>query len=76
MDHLGNVSQFQKEDRTAGAFDTKRTSLQGNVHHTARRKSLAVAVVDLALEKPELSPRELAITFTETRRYFLSEVTV
>jgi putative transposase len=37
---------------------------------------IAMAVVDLALEEPELSPRELAVTFTETRRYFLSEATV
>jgi len=37
---------------------------------------ITTAVVDLALEEPELSPRELTITFTETRRYFLSEATV
>lgn len=34
------------------------------------------AVIDLALAEPELSPRELAVTFTEQRRYFLSEATV
>lgn len=33
-------------------------------------------VVDLALEKPELSPRELAVTFTDTRHYFVSESSV
>ena len=33
-------------------------------------------IIDLALEEPELSPRELAVTFTEKRRYFLSEATV
>ena len=37
---------------------------------------IATAVIDLALEEPELSPRELAISFTERRRYFLSEATV
>ena len=37
---------------------------------------IATAIVDLALEEPELSPRELAVTFTEKRRYFLSEATV
>ena len=37
---------------------------------------IATAVVELALEEPELSPRELAVTFTETRRHFLSEATV
>jgi transposase InsO family protein len=28
-------------------------------------------IVDLALDEPELSPRELAVTFTDTRRYFV-----
>ena len=37
---------------------------------------VVTAVVDLALEEPELSPRELAVTFTEKHRYFLSEATV
>ncbi|WP_163117276.1 helix-turn-helix domain-containing protein, partial [Acinetobacter baumannii] len=30
-------------------------------------------IVDLALDKPELSPRELAVTFTDTENYFVSE---
>ncbi len=33
-------------------------------------------IVDLALDKPELSPRELAVTFTDTEGYFVSEVSV
>ena len=33
-------------------------------------------VVDLALEQPELSPRELAVRFTDTKAYFVSEATV
>ena len=33
-------------------------------------------IVALALEKPELSPRELAVRFTDERRYFVSEATV
>jgi transposase InsO family protein len=33
-------------------------------------------IVDLALEEPELSPRELAVRFTDTRRYFVSEASV
>ena len=33
-------------------------------------------VVDLALERTELSPRELACHFTDERRYFLSESSV
>ncbi len=35
-----------------------------------------MAVVDLALEEPELSPRELAVRFTDTRKYFVSEASV
>ena len=33
-------------------------------------------VLDLALEQPELSPRELAVTFTDERAYFVSESSV
>jgi putative transposase len=33
-------------------------------------------VVDLALEEPELSPRELAVNFTDTKGYFVSEASV
>jgi putative transposase len=33
-------------------------------------------VVGLALDEPELSPRELAVRFTDMRRYFVSEASV
>lgn len=33
-------------------------------------------ILDLALAEPELSPRELAVRFTEQRRYFVSEASV
>jgi putative transposase len=33
-------------------------------------------IVDLALEAPELSPRELAMRFTDTQSYFVSEALV
>jgi putative transposase len=33
-------------------------------------------IVDLALEEPELSPRELAVRFTDAQRYFVSEESV
>ena len=33
-------------------------------------------IVELALEEPDLSPRELAVRFTDTMRYFVSEATV
>ena len=34
------------------------------------------AIVDLALDKPELSPRELAVSSTDSKCYFVSEATV
>jgi len=33
-------------------------------------------VVNLALKETELSPRELAVTFTDTKKYFISEASV
>ncbi len=33
-------------------------------------------IVDMALEEPELSPRELAVRFTDTQGYFVSEASV
>jgi len=33
-------------------------------------------VIDMALEEPELSPRELAVRFTDTQDYFVSEASV
>ncbi len=33
-------------------------------------------ILEMALARPELSPRELAITFTDERRYFVSEASV
>lgn len=38
--------------------------------------SIREKIVDLALERPELSPRELAVRFTDTERYFVSEASV
>jgi len=33
-------------------------------------------IIELALNEPELSPRELAVTFTDTKGYFVSESSV
>lgn len=33
-------------------------------------------VIELALQRPELSPRELAVTFTDEKKYFISEASV
>lgn len=38
--------------------------------------SIRGQIVDLALECPELSPRELAVRFTDTHNYFVSESSV
>ena len=38
--------------------------------------SVGEEIVDLALKEPELSPRELAVTFTDRRGYFVSEASV
>jgi len=35
--------------------------------------SVRQEIVELALQEPELSPRELAVRFTDTKRYFVSE---
>lgn len=32
--------------------------------------------MDLALNEPDLSPRELAVRFTDTEKYFVSEASV
>ncbi len=33
-------------------------------------------IIEIALEQSELSPRELAVRFTDEKRYFVSEATV
>ena len=33
-------------------------------------------IIELALDQSELSPRELAVRFTDEKRYFVSEATV
>jgi putative transposase len=39
-------------------------------------EAVRVRVVELALAEPQLSPRELAVRFTERERYFVSEASV
>jgi transposase InsO family protein/transposase-like protein len=34
------------------------------------------AIIEFALDKPDLSPRELAVSYTDTKAYFVSESTV
>ncbi len=39
-------------------------------------ENIRAQIIDLALDQPELSPRELAVTFTDTKAYFVSESSV
>ena len=39
-------------------------------------KAMRDQVLEMALDQPELSPRELAVTFTDEKRYFVSEASV
>ena len=43
---------------------------------TASRRDIHDQIIELALEQSELSPRELAVRFTDEKRYFVSEATV
>jgi putative transposase len=38
--------------------------------------NIRARLITLALDRPELSPRELAVTFTDTEKYFISESSV
>src|SRR4051812_9913806 len=40
------------------------------------RDAIRRQIIDLALDQPELSPRELAVRFTDERQYFVSEASV
>ena len=40
------------------------------------RRDIRSQIVDLALDQPELSPRELAVRFTDEQEYFVSEASV
>ncbi len=50
-----------------------------DIRRTTRRHFSAedkIRIVEQLLEQSELSPRELAVRFTDERRYFVSEATV
>ena len=46
------------------------------VSGTGSRDNVRRQIIDLALEAPELSPRELAVRFTDEKQYFVSESSV
>ena len=54
------------EDRTSGPG-----RIWNHIPDSVRQE-----IVELALQEPELSPRELAVRFTDTKRYFVSETSV
>ena len=39
-------------------------------------EAIRIQIVELALDQPELSPRELAVRFTDEQKYFVSEASV
>ena len=43
---------------------------------TGSRRLSRRQIVDLALDQPELSPRELAVRLTDQEKYFVSEASV
>ena len=65
-DQYRAVGETGLEDRTSGPG-----RVWNRIPDNVRRQ-----IVELALDEPELSPRELAVTFTDTRGYFVSEASV
>ena len=53
-----------------------RTVVQGRIGPGTASRARFERIVDLALEEPDLSPRELAVRFTDTEKYFVSEASV
>lgn len=52
-----------------------RTSAPGRVWNRIP-DAVRQQLIELALEAPDLSPRELAVTFTDTKGYFVSEASI
>jgi putative transposase len=61
--------------RLGGAGLEDRKSYPGRVWNRIP-DTVRQAMLDMALARPELSPRELAVTFTDERSYFVSEASV
>src|SRR5919112_461796 len=64
--------------RTLGRLGIPRATFYRwcDLYQTGGPDAIRREIVDLALEQPELSPRELAVRFTDERRYFVSEASV
>ena len=65
-DNLQSFGLPGLEDRTSGPG-----RIWNRIPDSVRQE-----IVELALQEPELSPRELAVRFTDTKRYFVSETSV
>jgi transposase InsO family protein len=63
----------------AGAFaEYEKARLVSKLRHARERvpDEIRRRIVEMALDEPELSPRELAARFTDTQNYFVSEASV
>ncbi len=65
-DRYQAFSEVGLEDRTSGPG-----RVWNRIPDNIRQR-----IVELALDEPELSPRELAVKFTDEKSYFVSEVSV
>jgi putative transposase len=65
-DRYRAFGQAGLEDRTSGPG-----RVWNRIPDDVRRQ-----IVEMALDEPELSPRELAVTFTDTKGYFVSQASV
>ena len=78
LDKLGipSTTFYRWYDRYRGGDGLEdRTSGPGRVWNRIP-DDVRQQILEMALDEPELSPRELAVTFTDTRCYFVSEASV
>ncbi len=66
----------ERYNSKAGRRHWKTAHLRQAAYGTASTEDIQQHIVEMALEHSELSPRELAVRFTDERRYFVSEATV
>jgi putative transposase len=59
-----------------GGVDALEAAGRGRTALDCIPENVRERIIDLALNRPELSPRELAVTFTDTEGYFVSEASV
>ena len=82
--HAGASSAFREPRFIAGAISIRPAgprrlddrSRRGLIGSGTASPTTSASGSQLALDEPELSPRELAVRFTDTERYFVSEASV